>query len=800
MNPQQIAEKVTIPVSGMTCAACQGRVQRVLQRTEGVQDATVNLMVGNATVTFDPATITPEQIVQKIRGTGYGAELPSPAGTALEEQEEQERRRTEEYRDRRLKALVALVAAVVSMAASMPLMTAAPHDAGHGRATEVVRSLDPFMRWQMEQLHPVLERTLPWLYRVDPAVLAWGLFALTTAIMAWAGRHFYVGAWSTFRHRSADMNTLIALGTGAAWLFSVAATVVPGFFLARGVAADVYYEAVVFIIALVLVGNAFESRAKLQTSSALRALARLQPRTARVLRADGGQGMALERDIPVEDVRHGDLVVVRPGERIPVDGEVVTGESAVDESMLTGESLPVAKGPGDPVFGGTVNRTGSFRLRATALGADSALARIVRLMREAQSSRAPIQRLADRISAVFVPVVMQIAVVTFVVWFVAADTAPAVRALAAAIAVLIIACPCAMGLAVPTAVMVATGKGAELGVLIKGGEALQRARSVTIVVLDKTGTVTEGRPVVTDLVVADAGPVADEAELLRLAGSVERVSEHPLAEAVVEDARRRGIVLAETEGFASVTGRGATGRVGERLVAVGNRALMVAEGVDVTPLARRAEELATAGKTAMFVAVDGELAGIVAVADPLRPTAPAAVQRLKRLGLEVVLLTGDSGRTAAAVARAAGIGRVVAEVMPEGKVEEVRRLQESGEVVAMVGDGINDAPALAQADVGMAMGTGTDIAGEAGDVVLMRGDPLAIVEAIRLSRRTLRIMKQNLFWAFVYNVVGIPVAAGALYPFTGLLLSPVLASAAMAFSSVSVVSNSLRLKRFQAQG
>ena len=775
--------KVTIPVSGMTCAACSGRVQRALEKEPGVQEAAVNLMLKNATVSFDPVVTTPDRLVETIRGTGYGAELARPGQTAFQEQEAQDQAQEEEYRELRLKAGVSFAVAAVAMIASMPLMAGDGH-AAHGPVS------DPFMRWTMQWLSPLLERALPWLYRVPAAVLSYGLLLLTVGVMGWAGRHFYTRAWAAFRHHSADMNTLIAIGTGAAFLYSVAATVAPGFFLSRGVNPDVYYEAVVFIIALILMGNALEARAKRQTSSALRALVQLQPKTARVLR--GGE----EVDVAVEEVRHGDVVVVRPGERVPVDGEVVSGTSAVDESMLTGESLPVRKGPGDRVIGATINKTGAFRYRATTLGADSVLAHIVGLMRDAQGSRAPIQRLADRISAVFVPVVLQLAIVTFVVWFVAADTAPGVKAFAAAVAVLIIACPCAMGLAVPTAVMVSTGKGAELGVLIKGGEALQRAGDVRTVVLDKTGTITEGRPTVTD-VVAGAWRGGEE-ELVRLVASLEASSEHPLADAVVRYGRERGAVLSDAESFEAVTGRGAVGVVNGRAVAVGNEALMSDHAVPVGPLAEAAGRLAADAKTPMFVAVDGELAGLLAVADPIKESSREAVRSLHRMGMEVVMLTGDNPRTAEAVARQAGVDRVVAGVLPEGKVAEIKRLQGQGKVVAMVGDGINDAPALAQADVGIAIGTGTDIAIEASDVTLMRGDLRGVASAIALSRRTMRTMKQNLFWAFVYNVIGIPVAAGVLYPVFGLLLSPILASAAMAFSSVSVVANSLRLRRFRA--
>jgi Cu+-exporting ATPase len=788
-------EAITIPVSGMTCAACQARVQRTLAKQPGVEDAAVNLMMQSAAVKYDPAVITPDDLVQAIRKTGYGAELPSPDQTAFEEQEERDRAQTEETGVLRRKAIASGVAGIVAMLISMPLMSAIHRGSG------VVA--DPFMRWSMETFTPALRGAFPWLYAIPAAALSYILLFLTVGVMAWAGRHFYTRAWAAFRHHSADMNTLVAVGTGAAFLYSLVATLAPGFFVSRGIAPDVYYEAVIIIIALILTGNMFEARAKGRTSSALRALVKLQPGTARVLRN------GVEADIPAEQVVRGDTVIVRPGERIPVDGQVTGGRSAVDESMLTGESLPVEKGLGDGVTGGTINGTGSFRYTATTLGSDSVLARIVKLMRDAQGSRAPIQRLADRVSGIFVPVVISVAIATFVIWFVTADAAPGVRAFAAAVAVLIIACPCAMGLAVPTAVMVATGKGAELGVLIKGGEALQRSGDVTAVVLDKTGTVTEGKPTVTDVVLAPAlvasvneapGAKMDDARLLRLVASLETASEHPLADAIVKQARERGLALIAPTSFDSLTGRGTAGVVDGVAIAVGNSALMAERGVDVSPLAESAGELASLGRTPMYAAVAPagseayELSGLLAVADPIRPTSREAIQRFHTMGLETVMLTGDNEHTARAIAHEAGIDRVVAGVLPAGKVEEVRRLQENGAVVAMVGDGINDAPALAQADIGMAIGTGTDIAAEAGDVVLMRGDLRSAAQAIELSRRTMRTMKQNLFWAFIYNVIGIPIAAGVLYPAFGILLSPILASAAMAFSSVSVVTNSLRLR------
>ena len=782
---------ITIPVTGMTCAACQAGVQRTLQRAPGVEDAAVNLMTGSAAVRFDPTATTPQALVDAILATGYGAELPRPERTAFDEQAAHDRSEEEEFHSLRRRALVSGAVGALAMILSMPLMTAGEH-ASHGTVA------DPFMRWAMESMSPALERIAPWLYRIAPGVLSWLLLALTVGVMAWAGRHFYIRAWKSLLHRTADMNTLVAVGTGAAFLYSLVATVSPGTFTRHGLAPDVYYEAVVIIIALILTGNALEARAKSRTSAALRGLISLQPKTARVLR--GASGAEMEADVAIEEVRSGDTVTVRPGERVPVDGEVLSGASAVDESMLTGEPMPVAKGPGARVIGGTINRTGAFRYRATTLGVDSVLARIVQLMRDAQGSRAPIQRLADRISAVFVPVVIALAAVTFVIWYLAisangTDGAPLVRAFAAAVAVLIIACPCAMGLAVPTAVMVATGRGAQLGLLIKGGEALQRAGDVTTVVLDKTGTVTEGRPAVTDVVIPpEASRSADQ--LLRLVASLEAASEHPLAEAVVRHAREeRGLTLAPVEGFQSLTGLGAVGVVDGSALAVGNAALLAGYAVHIDPLRETAERLAGEGKTAVFVAVDGALAGLLAIADPIKLTSRAAVETMQRMGLGVVLLTGDERRTAEAIARQAGIERVVAGVLPEGKVAEIERLQSAGEVVAMVGDGINDAPALARADVGIALGTGTDIAVEASDVTLMRGDLAGVPSAIALSRRTMRTMKQNLFWAFVYNVVSIPIAAGALYPAFGLQLSPILASAAMAFSSVSVVANSLRLRR-----
>jgi len=735
-----------IPIEGIVCASCVRKIETALLEIRGVVKASVNLATGRARVEYLPAETHISELKRTIESTGYKV-LEVPADVETEDLERTMRQK--EYRRLKLRFISGIILAIVIFIGSM-------------------------RHW------------FPWAPRfLNNFYVLW---ALTTPVQFLIGWPFLRGAWKSFRHRSADMNTLVAVGTLSAYLYSAAATFFPGFFRQAGVAPAVYFDTSAFIIALILFGRLLEARAKGQTSEAIRKLAGLQPRTARLVR--GGE----EIDIPIGEVQVGDLVVVRPGERVPVDGSVEDGRSTVDESMITGESMPVTKTPGSEVVGGTLNRSGSFRFRATKVGKDTVLARIIRLVQEAQGSKAPIQRLADVIAGYFVPIVISIAVATFVVWF---DFGPAPAltfALLNFVAVLIIACPCALGLATPTAVMVGTGKGAENGILIKGGESLETVHRVDTVVFDKTGTLTKGEPEVTDLV---ALPSFTEEELLRLAAAAERRSEHPLGEAVLEKARGRGYAIGEPLEFQAIEGHGVEATVEKRKILLGNSKLLADRGVETGGLEEKAEELSAEGKTVIFAAIDGKPAGLLAVADTLKDHSVEAVAGLRKLGLEVIMLTGDHRKTAEAIAAQLGIDRVIPEVLPENKVREIKNLQAAGRRVAMVGDGINDAPALAQADVGIAIGTGTDIAMEASDITLIRDDLRAVASAIALSKRTLKVIKQNLFWAFFYNVVGIPVAAGVLYPFFGLLLNPILASAAMAFSSVSVVSNSLRLRRFK---
>ncbi len=835
-------EHLSLPVVGMTCASCAAQVEKRLRQTPGVREASVNLATGRATVSFDPARVGAPRLVAAVHAAGYdspaartvlalrGIELVNdPAaiertlaavpgvlsasvnlgsaeahvehvegavsaealaaavrragyqveasGGADDPAERQRLARERDVRELSRKLVVTTALAAVTMVLSLPLMSGAGGEAAHA---------DLFMRLT-EPLDRALARAFPALYGADPSLLRWLLLLLSLPVVLWSGREFYTRAWAAFRHRVADMNTLIALGTGAAFAVSWAATMAPGLFTSAGRAPEVYYEAALAIVALILLGRLLEARARGHTSEAIRRLIGLRPRMARVER-DGS-----EREIPIEQVRPGDLVRVRPGEKVPVDGIVREGESAVDESMLTGEPLATRKTVGDAVVGGTLNTTGSFRFEALRVGRDTVLAQIVRLVQQAQGSKPPIARLADRISGVFVPVVLSLAIAAFAIWFVWGPAPSFALALVAFVSVLIIACPCALGLATPTAVLVATGRGAESGILIRSGESLEIAHALRTVVLDKTGTVTAGKPAVTDVVAAEATVSADE--VLRLAAAAESGSEHPLAQAVLAAASARGLGAPPVEGFAAVPGKGVEATVDGRRVLVGGARLLVERAVRTNGLEETAARLAGEGKTPIFVAADGRPIGLLAVSDPIKPGSADAVAELRRLGLEVVLLTGDRRATAEAVARRVGIDRVMADVLPEGKARVVRELQAAGGRLAMVGDGINDAPALAQADVGIAIGAGADVALEASDVTLVGGGLDGVARAIRLSRRTMRVIRQNLFWAFVYNVLGIPLAAGALYPFLGILLSPVVASAAMAFSSLSVVLNSLRLRR-----
>jgi P-type Cu+ transporter len=607
-------------------------------------------------------------------------------------------------------------------------------------------------------------------------------------VMFWSGSDFFTGAWAAFKHRSANMNTLITLGTGAAWLYSTFAISFPAIF-PKGT-SEPFYDVVSVVIALVVLGQALELRAKGQSSTAIKKLLGLQAKTARVIR-DGK-----EMDLPVEEVLVGDVIQVRPGEKVPVDGVIVEGSSAVDESMLTGESMPASKKMGDEVIGATINKTGAFKFRATKIGKDTALAQIVKMVQDAQNSKAPIARLADTISGYFVPVVMILAVWTFVAWFVIGPQPSLVYALVTSVTVLIIACPCALGLATPMSLMVGIGKGAENGILIRSGEALQTARAIQIVVLDKTGTITKGKPELTDVVLSGHSAVNDD-ELLRFASSVEKVSEHPLAQAIVEGAQARQLEISEVKDFEAIPGHGVSAKVDAHSILIGNLKLMNRENIALGSLEEKSKSLADDGKTPMFIALDGNAAGIVAVADTVKEDSAEAIRALQALGIEVVMITGDNRRTAEAIARKVGVTRVLAEVLPEDKASNVQKLQAEGKKVAMVGDGINDAPALAQADVGLAIGTGTDVAIEASDITLIKGSLKGVVTAIEVSRATMKNIYQNLVGAFFYNMLGLPIAMGLLYPFLGLLLSPLIAGAAMAFSSVTVVGNANRLRGFK---
>ena len=732
--------QVDLQITGMTCAACAARIEKGLRRLPGVADAAVNLALETARVELDGSSASVEDVIRKVEQLGYGAAVKR------DEAEGSERRQAEIRRQ--------LVRFLISAVLSLPLIWSM---AGHFAWTSFLWVPD----WLMNP---------------------WAQLALATPVQLWIGWPFYVGAYKALRSGGANMDVLVALGTTAAYAYSVFLTL--RWALQPDVGhhiPDLYFETSAILITLILLGKLLEALAKGRTSEAIKSLMKLQAKTALVVR-DG-----VEQLIPVEQVAIGDTVIIKPGEKVPVDGVVLDGRSSVDESMLTGESIPVDKQAGDQVYGATVNRNGLLRIRASRIGKDTALARIIRIVEEAQGSKAPIQRVADRISGVFVPIVVGLAAITFLLWIAALEPGNFAGALEKAIAVLVIACPCALGLATPTSIMAGSGRAAEYGILFKGGEHLEQTHRIDTIILDKTGTITQGKPQLTDVYIAD--PFAEE-EVLALAGAAEASSEHPLAEAIVSGVRSRGIAVERAGQFEALPGYGVRAIAAGREVLVGTRKLLAERGIDYGDAEARLEQMEQQGKTAMLIAVDGRCAGVLAVADTVKESSREAVERLQRLGLEVVMITGDNERTAQAIARQVGIRRVLAQVLPEGKSAEIRRLQDQGKRVAMVGDGINDAPALAQADIGMAIGTGTDIAMEAADVTLMRGELTAISDAIELSRRTMRNIRQNLFWALAYNSLGIPIAAAGF-------LAPWLAGAAMALSSVSVVLNALRLQRLR---
>ena len=748
--------RARLAVRGMTCASCVAAVERALTKTQGVLDASVNPALAEASVLYEPRVIDFAGLKRAIEASGYrAADAPAATETGVDKQE-QERR--QEYRTLMRKFWFAAVISVPVLVFSYP-------------------QLFPRLR---EWLVPGSgERRLVW------ALLG----VVTLPVLLWSGSQFFTGMWTALKHRSANMHTLIAIGISAAFLYSVVAVAFPQLFPSMAL-AEVFWDVTAVVVALVVLGMALEVKAKGRTSEAIRKLIGLQPKTARVVR--NGK----EVDLPVEEVAVDDVVVVRPGEKIPVDGEVTEGASAVDESMITGESIPVEKHAGDEVIGATLNKAGSFKFRATKVGKDTALANIIRMVQDAQGSKAPIARVVDKVSGYFVPAVMILATIAAVAWY---DVGPEPRIIYATIVLvttLIIACPCALGLATPTSLTVGIGKGAENGILIRSGDALQTAKKLDAIVLDKTGTITKGEPALTDVVAASG---FDESTVLRLAASLERGSEHPLGEAIVAGAQAKWIALANAADFAAIPGHGVSGKVDGRSVLLGNVKLMRDHNVAVDGLNPDWERLAEEGKTPMYVAVDGKAAGLVAVADTVKPDSKSAIAALRQMGLEVVMITGDNARTANAIARLVGVDRALAEVLPQDKAREIQKLQLEGKRVAMVGDGINDAPALAQADVGMAIGTGTDVAIEASDITLIKGSLQGVVTAMEISRATMRNVYQNLFGAFVYNALGLPVAMGALYPFLGLLLSPLIAAAAMAFSSVTVVTNANRLRYFTPQ-
>ena len=745
LNKVTAREKITIAVGGMTCAACVRRVEEALNSVAGVVEANVNLANGHATIIHSANWGGPEALEKVITEHGYEflGELKDNLADPIEAS------RVRELKDLKLKVTCGAILSVVIFFGSM-------------------------QHW------------FGFLHFIPRQVMLWAMFVLTAPAVFWVGSRFFIGAYKAARQKTSDMNTLVAVGAFSAYAYSAAASFFPHFFMTAGVMPHVYYDGAAMIVTLILVGRLLEAKAKGKTSMAIKKLMGLKPKTAHLIRNDK------ELEVAVEEVQIGDILLVKPGGRIPVDGIIMSGQSTIDESMLTGESMPVAKEIGQKVFTATINKTGSFTFRATGVGAKTALAQIIRLVEEAQGSKAPIQRLADKVASVFVPAVFLVAFITFVIWYFLPAESNFSRALINFVSVLVIACPCALGLATPTAIMVSTGLGAQSGILIKGGETLEKIHKLSVVVFDKTGTLTRGELAVTDIV-AVAG--YNEKQILAYAAALEKNSEHPLAQAILSRAQTDGIAVAAVDKFTALSGMGAKAMLQNKLCLTGNRSFMESEGVSINNLDESAARLSREGKTVVYVAFEKNVLGFIALADEPKGSAKQAIESLKNRGLKVVMITGDNAGTAKAIATQLDIDQVLADVLPDKKADEIRKLQAAGEVVAMVGDGINDAPALAAADVGIAIGAGTDVAIEASDITLIRDDLMGVPEAIGLSLVTMRVIKQNLFWAFFYNVIGIPIAAGALYPFFGILLNPEFAAAAMALSSFSVVSNSLRLRR-----
>ncbi len=810
------SKRVDLPVSGMSCAACSARVQKSLSGLKGVESAAVNLAAERATVLYNPSEASADDFIDNIKDLGYGVSVSNVTVPIKGMTCASCVKRVQDA----LASLDGVLSASVNLATEKATLEYSPSQVGMREFRNTLRDIGYDMV-EVDQGEDIVEKekrerekeysklkskvilgaclTAPVFLLVfwDKTGLSSLIyipkqtnfilqFLIQTPVQFWVGWQFYTGALAAARHKTTNMNTLIAIGTSAAYVYSVAATFIPSIFEIKGYAAHVYFDTAATIIVLILLGRLFEARAKGKTSEAIKKLAGLQSKTARIIR--NGE----EKDIPIEEVEIGDLILVRPGEKIPVDGVIKDGYSSVDEAMISGESIPVEKKAGDGVIGATINKTGSFKFEATKVGRDTMLAQIINMVQEAQGSKPPIARLADKIASIFVPAVIGIATVTWIVWFFFGPSPAFTYALLNFIAVMIIACPCALGLATPTSIMVGTGKGAEQGILIRGAEALETSYKINSIVFDKTGTLTKGEPVVTGV----TGLNDNTEEVLFYAASAEKGSEHPLGEAILNKAKQEHIALKDPLDFAAVPGHGIRAKVNNRAVCMGNSKFMRDQNIDTGNLLQSAEQLSGEGKTPMYVAVDGQVVGLVAVADTLKENSTNAISALKKMGIETIMITGDNRRTAEAIGKQVGIDRILAEVLPEDKAAEVKKLQSEGRVVAMVGDGINDAPALAQADVGIAIGTGTDVAMEASDITLIRGDLYGVVDSIALSKATIRNIKQNLFWAFAYNTILIPVAAGVLFPFIGVLLNPMFAAAAMGMSSVTVVANALRLRRF----